>query len=99
MLPLTEASTAEALATSSKQENAPPTTEGSEHRGGFRPRRKRGPPEDGVPSKTKVMVANLPYEYREDQVCPVHYLLLLNPIFYTDHHPHLVERIVRGLPT
>ncbi len=30
--------------------------------------RQRGPPEDGVPSKTKVMVANLPYDLREDKV-------------------------------
>lgn len=32
------------------------------------PRRKRGPPEDGVPSNTKVMVANLPYELTEDKL-------------------------------
>lgn len=32
------------------------------------PRKKRGPPEDGVPSKTKVMVANLPYELTEDKL-------------------------------
>ncbi|EPE06907.1 rnp domain protein [Ophiostoma piceae UAMH 11346] len=33
-----------------------------------RPRapRERGPPADGVPSKTKVMVANLPYDLKED---------------------------------
>ena len=30
--------------------------------------RQRGPPEDGVPSKTKVMVANLPYDLREEKV-------------------------------
>lgn len=30
--------------------------------------KKRGPPENGVPSKTKVMVANLPYELSEDKV-------------------------------
>ena len=33
-----------------------------------RPPRQRGPPEDGVPSKNKVMVANLPYDLREDKV-------------------------------
>lgn len=33
-----------------------------------RERKQRGPPEDGVPSKTKVMVANLPYDLREDKV-------------------------------
>lgn len=33
-----------------------------------RPRKQRGPPEDGVPSKTKIMVANLPYDLREERV-------------------------------
>jgi hypothetical protein len=33
------------------------------------PRKQRGPPEDGVPSKTKIMVANLPYDLREEKVC------------------------------
>ena len=33
-----------------------------------RERKQRGPPEDGVPSKTKVMVANLPYDLKEDRV-------------------------------
>jgi hypothetical protein len=35
----------------------------------YRERRNRGPPEDGIVSKTKVMVANLPYDYTEDKVC------------------------------
>lgn len=34
-----------------------------------RERKQRGPPEDGVASKTKVMVANLPYDLREEKVC------------------------------
>lgn len=33
-----------------------------------RERRERGPPADGVPSKVKVMVANLPYDLSEDKV-------------------------------
>jgi len=33
-----------------------------------RDRKERGPPADGIPSKTKVMVANLPYELTEDKV-------------------------------
>ena len=37
-------------------------------RGGFRQRKQRGPPEDGIESKTKVMVANLPYDYTEEKV-------------------------------
>lgn len=34
-----------------------------------RPQKQRGPPEDGIPSKTKVMVANLPYDLSEEKVC------------------------------
>jgi len=37
------------------------------HKGAFKPK-KKGPPEDGVPSKTKIMVANLPYELGEDKL-------------------------------
>jgi hypothetical protein len=33
-----------------------------------RERRERGPPADGIPSKTKVMVANLPYDLNEEKV-------------------------------
>jgi hypothetical protein len=33
-----------------------------------RERKQRGPPEDGTPSKTKVMVANLPYDLTEEKV-------------------------------
>lgn len=36
-----------------------------------RERRERGPPADGIPSKTKVMVANLPYDLTEEKVCPL----------------------------
>lgn len=51
-----------------KQENAPPSAPATEGQGGYRGKKKRGPPEDGVPSKTKVMVANLPYELSEEKV-------------------------------
>lgn len=34
----------------------------------LRERRERGPPADGIPSKTKVMVANLPYDLTEEKV-------------------------------
>lgn len=34
----------------------------------LKPRKQRGPPEDGVPSKMKIMVANLPYDLREEKV-------------------------------
>ncbi|RMY08327.1 hypothetical protein D0867_09073, partial [Hortaea werneckii] len=35
------------------------------------PRKQRGPPEDGVASKTKIMVANLPYDLREDKLLEI----------------------------
>ncbi|KAF2836829.1 RNA-binding domain-containing protein [Patellaria atrata CBS 101060] len=34
----------------------------------LRERKQRGPPEDGVPSTTKVMVANLPYDLTEEKL-------------------------------
>ena len=40
------------------------------------PRKERGPPADGIPSKNKVMVANLPYDLSEEKVRslqPSHY--------------------------
>lgn len=40
--------------------------QGDKRRG--RVQRQRGPPEDGVPSKTKVMVANIPYDLTEEKV-------------------------------
>ncbi|RYP90085.1 hypothetical protein DL770_003777 [Monosporascus sp. CRB-9-2] len=43
--------------TQKKKENRPP-----------RERRERGPPADGIPSKNKVMVANLPYDLTEDKL-------------------------------
>lgn len=33
-----------------------------------RERKQRGPPEDGIASKVKVMVANLPYDLSEEKV-------------------------------
>ena len=37
-----------------------------------RERKQRGPPEDGIASKVKVMVANLPYDLSEEKVGPHH---------------------------
>jgi hypothetical protein len=34
--------------------------------------RERGPPADGIPSKNKVMVANLPYDLSEEKVSLSH---------------------------
>jgi len=33
-----------------------------------KPKKKRGPPENGIPSSTKIMVANLPYELGEQEL-------------------------------
>jgi hypothetical protein len=53
-------------------ENEPAPTEGAKQGKprAPRPQKQRGPPEDGIPSKTKVMVANLPYDLTEDKVRP-----------------------------
>lgn len=40
--------------------------------------KQRGPPEDGIASTTKVMVANLPYDLTEEKVCSTH-VVSLNP--------------------
>lgn len=55
-IPLTEAATE--LESAAKDKSRAP-----------RPQKQRGPPEDGIPSKTKVMVANLPYDLNEEKVC------------------------------
>jgi hypothetical protein len=41
-----------------------------------RERRERGPPADGIPSKNKVMVANLPYDLSEEKVSVLAILIL-----------------------
>lgn len=47
---------------------APAATEAKEAKARApRAPRQRGPPEDGVASKTKVMVANLPYDLTEEK--------------------------------
>lgn len=53
--------------------NEAPVEEKKEGKGGKaqarpRERRERGPPADGIPSKTKVMVANLPYDLTEEKL-------------------------------
>lgn len=50
--------------------NQAPTekAKGQKHPPRPRERRERGPPADGIPSKTKVMVANLPYDLSEDKL-------------------------------
>ena len=72
----TEATEATEAETAPKEEaanneNEPASTDGAKQgksRAAARPQKQRGPPEDGIPSKTKVMVANLPYDLTEDKV-------------------------------
>lgn len=61
VLPLTETTNTEGAAKSEKGDKtqAPRIP---------RERRERGPPADGIPSKTKVMVANLPYDLSEEKL-------------------------------
>ncbi|MCJ1237357.1 hypothetical protein MMC14_005342 [Varicellaria rhodocarpa] len=65
VLPLTE-TTQEA----NNAANIPPTSETTKEGKPRTPRqtRQRGPPEDGIPSKNKVMVANLPYDLSEEKL-------------------------------
>lgn len=49
-----------------------------------RPQKQRGPPEDGIPSKTKVMVANLPYDLTEDKVGYIYSFRLISVWGYID---------------
>jgi RNA recognition motif-containing protein len=53
-----------------------------------RERKQRGPPEDGVPSKTKVMVANLPYDLREDRLLEI----------FKDYSPSSAKIALRPIP-
>jgi len=52
------------------------------------PRKQRGPPEDGIPSKTKVMVANLPYDLREDKLMEI----------FKDYQPTAAKIALRPIP-
>ncbi|KAF1812541.1 RNA-binding domain-containing protein [Eremomyces bilateralis CBS 781.70] len=53
-----------------------------------RERKQRGPPEDGVPSKTKVMVANLPYDLREDKLMEI----------FAEYSPSSAKIALRPIP-
>ncbi|GAB7360245.1 hypothetical protein MBLNU230_g8005t1 [Neophaeotheca triangularis] len=52
------------------------------------PRKQRGPPEDGVPSKTKIMVANLPYDLREEKLLEL----------FADYSPSSAKIALRPIP-
>ncbi|MCJ1280357.1 hypothetical protein MMC21_008184 [Puttea exsequens] len=54
--------------TNEASQSAAVATNGTEDKPRTRQPRQRGPPEDGVPSKNKVMVANLPYDLSEEKL-------------------------------
>ncbi|KAL8957493.1 MAG: hypothetical protein Q9183_006042 [Haloplaca sp. 2 TL-2023] len=64
VLPLTDATNESAAATTEQPADGTADTKPRTPR---QPRQ-RGPPEDGIPSKNKVMVANLPYDLSEDKL-------------------------------
>ncbi|RMZ75829.1 hypothetical protein DV737_g5108, partial [Chaetothyriales sp. CBS 132003] len=55
---------------------------------GPRPPKARGPPEDGIPSSTKVMVANLPYDLTEEKLKDL----------FTDYQPTSAKIALRPIP-
>lgn len=63
-LPLTDV-------TNEANQQAPAENKDAKPRAPRQPKQ-RGPPEDGIPSTTKVMVANLPYDLSEEKVWSLH---------------------------
>jgi len=66
------------------------TGTGNESRGLRKPplRRNHGPPKDGVPSKNKVMVANLPFDMREEKLMEI----------FKDYEPVSAKIALRPIP-
>ncbi|KAJ5287252.1 hypothetical protein N7478_002938 [Penicillium angulare] len=56
------------LADTTNENETASTEDKQQNKQRARPQKQRGPPEDGIPSKTKVMVANLPYDLTEDKL-------------------------------
>ncbi|KAF2015451.1 RNA-binding domain-containing protein [Aaosphaeria arxii CBS 175.79] len=77
VLPLTDATNDASAEKGAEKKNLPP-----------RERKQRGPPEDGVPSKTKVMVANLPYDLKEDKLLEI----------FKDYQPTTAKIALRPIP-
>ncbi|KAI0840769.1 RNA-binding domain-containing protein [Hypoxylon sp. FL0890] len=57
-------------------------------KGPARERRERGPPADGIPSKNKVMVANLPYDLTEEKLKDL----------FKDYQPSSAKIALRPIP-
>ncbi|CEJ60138.1 Putative RNP domain protein [Penicillium brasilianum] len=87
----TEANATEAAPlTETTNDNEPAATEGAKQGKprAPRPQKQRGPPEDGIPSKTKVMVANLPYDLTEDKLKDI----------FADYSPVSAKVALRPIP-
>jgi RNA recognition motif-containing protein len=85
VLPLTE-TTNEAVTASAGEEGINVDQAGKTNAN--RPRKQRGPPEDGVPSKTKIMVANLPYDLREEKLLEI----------FAEYQPTSAKIALRPIP-
>lgn len=81
--------TTEAGATTDAHNDAAATTENNKTQARpQRERRERGPPADGIPSKTKVMVANLPFDLTEEQLIEL----------FKDYQPSSAKIALRPIP-
>ncbi|OTB20040.1 hypothetical protein K445DRAFT_155403 [Daldinia sp. EC12] len=76
------------------KDDAPATEAGANataadsEKGPTRERRERGPPADGIPSKNKVMVANLPYDLTEEKLKEL----------FNDYQPSSAKIALRPIP-
>jgi len=68
--------------------DATPAESTEADKGARAPRKQRGPPEDGIPSKTKIMVANLPYDLDEEKLLEI----------FKDYNPSQAKIALRPIP-
>ncbi|KAI1386487.1 RNA-binding domain-containing protein [Hypoxylon trugodes] len=68
--------------------NKADTDKAEKKKGPVRERRERGPPADGIPSKNKVMVANLPYDLTEEKLKDL----------FQDYQPSSAKIALRPIP-
>ncbi|KAI2606847.1 RNA-binding domain-containing protein [Hypoxylon fragiforme] len=68
--------------------NKTDTDRNEKKKGPARERRERGPPADGIPSKNKVMVANLPYDLTEEKLKEL----------FNDYQPSSAKIALRPIP-
>ncbi|KAF2497531.1 RNA-binding domain-containing protein [Lophium mytilinum] len=87
VIPLTDSTNESLTADKGAETGATATAKSSKPRVP-REHKQRGPPEDGVPSKTKVMVANLPYDLKEDKLMEI----------FKDYEPSSAKIALRPIP-